>query len=306
MPTCRQSRLSSRFDRLFFATVALLLAAAPSLASNIVSCPFSGTGGDQLDRGIVVPNYAGTNIRRLQLGYSSMIEGEYLITAVIHRETFDGPIVGSSSIYLTMPGGSLDDVAGVFHFGGVFDGAPVTAGDTLAITQSYTGPGTLFFDTGTGASCGSAYETDGTTPPLDTLRNDTVGISIDQVDLTSGCIKSDTVFCIDDVPGDRRFQLTVDFNHLGSSGSAQASLGTVGITHGGSFWFFTQDNPEMLVKVLNGCATNNNFWVFASAGTNVGFNLRVVDTSTSVTRTYSNLDGVAALPTQDTAAFPCP
>jgi hypothetical protein len=253
-----------------------------------------------------VPSYAGTNIRRLQLGYGSMTGGEYLITTQIHRGTFDGPLVGSSSIYLTLPGGSFDDVYGVFHFGGAFDGAPLNPGDTLAITQSYTGPGSLFFDTGTGPSCGSAYETDGTTPPLDVPRNNTVGISIDQVDLTSGCVKSDTVFCIDDVPGDRRFQLSVDFNHSGSSGQGQASAATVGITHGGSFWFFTQDNPEMLVKVLNACVVNHNFWVFASAGTNVGFNLRVVDTTTAVTNTYSNLDGVAALPIQDTAAFPCP
>ena len=98
----------------------------------------------------------------------------------------------------------------------------------------------------------------------------------------------------------------LDFSHSGSPVSpAQASVGTVGQGRGGSFWFFSQDNPEMLVKVLNGCGVNNHYWVFASAGTNVAFNLHVMDTVTSLSQTYSNSDNVAAVPVQDTSAFKC-
>lgn len=97
----------------------------------------------------------------------------------------------------------------------------------------------------------------------------------------------------------------MDFSHAGGpSGSGQAiPTGTIGIAHGGTFWFFSQDNPEALVKVLNACSINNRFWVFFSAGTNVAFTLHVMDTVTSATKTYSNPDNVAAAPAQDTSAF---
>jgi hypothetical protein len=298
-----------------FAVLALLFAAAPSLASNAVSCAFSGVANDHADSGIVVLNYPGTNVRRLHIGYGANASGQYLITATIHRGAFDGPIVGASSIYLTLDANATADVDGFLHFGGVNDGAAVTPGDTLAIVHTWSGPGTLFFDAGTGpfdsssGNCGGIYETIGTSPPLDSQVRRTFGIQIDQDDptQTNACVKSDTVLCISNRAGDGRFQLTVDFHHAGgASGSGQASIGTLGVTHGGSFWFFGQDNPELLVKVLNGCGVNNKFWVFASAGTNVGFNLHVLDTVTSSSRTYSNTDNVAAVPVQDTSALPCP
>ncbi|MGE5412957.1 MAG: hypothetical protein ACM3NW_02190 [Syntrophomonadaceae bacterium] len=293
------------------ALAALVLVASPGLASTVVSCAFSGAPEDHADSGIIVTNYPGNNVRRLHIGYGTDTTGQYLITATIRRGAFDGPIVGSSSIYLNLDATSSTDVDGFLHFGGAFDGAPVTPGDTLTITHTWSGPGVLFFDAGTGAfgssgNCGGAYETIGTSPPIDVQVRGTMGIEIDQEDLTSACIRSDTVLCIENNPGDARFQLTVDFNRSGTAGTGQASLGTTGLAHGGSFWFFGQDNPEILVKVLNGCAINHKFWVFLTAGTNVGFTVHVKDTLTSVTNDYSNTDGVAAVPVQDTGAFPCP
>jgi hypothetical protein len=290
----------------------LLLVDSPSPGSTVVSCPFSGTPGDRADSGIVVMSYPGNNVRSLHIGYGADTTGQYLITAQIRRGAFDGPIVGSQSVYLNLDASATTDVDGFFHFGGQFDGAPVTPGDTLTITHTWSGPGILFFDAGNGGflstgNCGGAYETIGTSPPLDVQVRGTMGIEIDQEDQTTACIKSDTVLCIENNPGDFRFQLTVDFAHAGgASGSGQASLATLGVANGGSFWFFSQNNPEILVKVLNACSVNNKFWVFVTAGTNVGFNLHVMDTVTSATKTYSNPDNTAAVPVQDTSAFPCP
>ena len=61
----------------------------------------------------------------------------------------------------------------------------------------------------------------------------------------------------------------------------------------------------MLVKVVNGCGVNSRFWVFVSAGTNVGLNVKVTDVKAGVTRYYSNPDLTAAVPVQDTSAFGC-
>ena len=299
-----------------FAALAFLLAAAsPSIASTAVSCPFGGTPNDHADSGIVVASYPGTNIRRLHIGYGANVSGQYLITATIRRGAFDGPVVGASSIYLTLNANATADVDGFLHFGGANDGAAVTPGDTLTITHTWSGPGVLFFDAGTGAfgssgSCNGVHETIGTSSPVDVQVRGTFGIQIDQDDPSptagNACVKSDTVLCVPDKAGDGRFRLTVDFHHTGGiAGSGQASIGTLGVTHGGSFWFFGQDNPEILVKVLNGCGVNAHFWVFISAGTNVGFDLHLTDTVTSTSKTYSNPDNVAAVPVQDTSAVPC-
>jgi len=123
------------------------------------------------------------------------------------------------------------------------------------------------------------------------------------------CALNDTTLCIDDRPDDRRFQISVTYQT--SEGGERAGnghavpLSALGFRHGGAFWFFAPDNPEMLVKVLPACGVNGHIWVFASAGTNVGLALTVTDTVTGAARTYVNLDGTAALPVQDTSAFAC-
>ena len=59
----------------------------------------------------------------------------------------------------------------------------------------------------------------------------------------------------------------------------------------------------MLVKVLNGCAVNDRYWVYISAGTNVGFDVSVFDTDLFATKIYTNPDLTPALPIQDVAAL---
>ena len=71
----------------------------------------------------------------------------------------------------------------------------------------------------------------------------------------------------------------------------------------GLFWFFDAGNWEMLVKVLDGCAFNNHFWVFSAATTNVGYTLRVIDTETGAVAEYSNPLGTSAAALTDTNAF---
>jgi hypothetical protein len=57
--------------------------------------------------------------------------------------------------------------------------------------------------------------------------------------------------------------------------------------------------------VLNGCGLNNRFWVFFSAGTNVGLSLTVTDTQLGNTYPFTNT-ALTPVPTiQDTAALPC-
>ena len=90
--------------------------------------------------------------------------------------------------------------------------------------------------------------------------------------------------------------------------SASGSAVPHGITNlSTAFYFFTPDNLEVLLKILNGCAINNHFWVFFAATTNVEFTIQVTYTQGGRVRRYFNPLNNPAIPVQDTSAFAtCP
>jgi len=294
------------------AVAVLLLAVSPLLAAtaNVNSCPFSGSG-DFITRGFYLQNFSANNLGTVTLAYTADVAGSYMITLTAHSGAFNGPLVGTpKTANVSLTPGTMTPVT--FDFAG----APVTAGSTLAFTQS-SPSSNVFYDVGpcnTGVSCASCpgvVETTDTTPPLSTFRRGSVGVTATQEVVSSGgCTPSDTVLCIDNNPGDKRFQISVTFSTVqsgGLSGNGHAiALAPLGVSQGGLFWFFQANNPELLVKVLNACTVNNKFWVFFSAGTNVGFRVTVLDTATGTSRIYVNPDLNPAPPLQDTSALSCP
>ena len=70
----------------------------------------------------------------------------------------------------------------------------------------------------------------------------------------------------------------------------------------GSFWFFSNANLEVIVKVLDGRSVNGHFWVFYGALSNVEYTITVTDTETGAVRTYFNPQGQLAS-VADTSAF---
>ena len=124
------------------------------------------------------------------------------------------------------------------------------------------------------------------------------------------CEPDDTTLCIDDAPGDGRFKVQVTFDtELGGglNGTALAtSLSGLGAPTGGLFTFFDPSVPEMVLKVINGCDSNDHYWIFFSAGTNAGFTVTVEDLiADSAPWTYTNPDLTAAPAVQDILALPC-
>jgi hypothetical protein len=123
------------------------------------------------------------------------------------------------------------------------------------------------------------------------------------------CQAGPTTLCLDHATGDERFEVTVTFETIQGGGLAGQGtaipLGSLGVTTGGLVHFGNPANPEILVKVLNGCAINQHHWVFYAATTNIGFTVTVRDTATDELATYSNPDLTPAAPVQDIAAFEC-
>ena len=123
-------------------------------------------------------------------------------------------------------------------------------------------------------------------------------IGYDTVTTASPCVPGPSTLCLG---ADGRFQVDVTWTDFeGSTGEGMA----VPLSEtSGLLWFFSQSNLEMLIKVLDGCAINDHFWVFMAATTDVEFSAVVTDTATGVRRTYFNQLGQSADAITDTAAF---
>ena len=74
------------------------------------------------------------------------------------------------------------------------------------------------------------------------------------------------------------------------------------VSNTGAFWFFSPDNLELVIKVLDGRAINGHWWVFYGALSNVEYTITVTDTQTGAVKTYFNPQGQLAS-VADTEAF---
>ncbi len=105
---------------------------------------------------------------------------------------------------------------------------------------------------------------------------------------SANCTPSGTSLCL----ADGRFEVTVDWSTAdGRRGSGGAVPGT---SNSGLFYFFGEDNWEMLVKVLDGCGVNEHHWVYAAAATDLGLDIAMTDTATGAASTYSKEPGAPA------------
>ena len=115
------------------------------------------------------------------------------------------------------------------------------------------------------------------------------------------CEPGATTLCLND----GRFQVDVDWRDFDNSTGSGMVLRRE--NDQGSFYFFNPNNTNLLVQLLEACGNNDHFWVFASANTNVEYDLTVTDTATGVSRVYGNPLGQVAQAITDTSAFAtCP
>ncbi|MEM9595842.1 MAG: hypothetical protein AAGD06_16340 [Acidobacteriota bacterium] len=98
-----------------------------------------------------------------------------------------------------------------------------------------------------------------------------------------------------------RFRVEVDWRDF-DGGRGAATL-AVRSPDSAVFYFFDENNWELMVKVLDACGVNGHFWVFAAATTNLEYTLRITDTANGTVKTYSNPLGTAAAAVTDTGAF---
>ena len=105
---------------------------------------------------------------------------------------------------------------------------------------------------------------------------------------------------------DSRFEVKVNW----WKADGESGVGRVveaGTDDSGLFRFFDPLNWEVLIKVLDGCRTNGRMWVLGASTTDLGYRIRVTDTITEESRSYTNEPGQPAPAIVDTKAFsqPC-
>lgn len=111
------------------------------------------------------------------------------------------------------------------------------------------------------------------------------------------CVVGATTLCLND----DRFRVVVRWETDSDSGDGQA-VELTGDT--GYFWFFSENNVEVVIKVLNGCAIGEGaYWVFIGGLTDVRVEVEVEDVEADESKTYINEAGTLFVPVTDTAAF---
>ena len=101
-----------------------------------------------------------------------------------------------------------------------------------------------------------------------------------------------------------RFQVEVAWeNNAGESGPGR--LVQPPSQDSALFYFFSEDNWELMVKVLDGCAINGFYWVFGAASTDVAYQVKISEVGGTRTFEFSNEAGQPAAATTSITAFAC-
>ncbi len=149
-----------------------LVVVTPAQAATPVTmtCPFTNSGsGDNLGRGFYIV-FTGDTLDTVTLQYAVNTTDNYSVTLTARLSAFDGALVGQDTQAFAGTASTLQQVT--FNFGG----ASVPAGSTITFAQvQNTGTAAGFhIDTGV-EPCAGFTQTNGTTPPLDSFRRDSIG-----------------------------------------------------------------------------------------------------------------------------------
>jgi len=104
------------------------------------------------------------------------------------------------------------------------------------------------------------------------------------------CTPNGTTLCLNG----GRFQARAIFSAptLGITNAPAQAVPLTGDT--GYFWFFSANNVEITLKVVDGRAFNGFFWAFYAALSDVAYTITITDTDTGIVKTYSNSQGSLA------------
>ena len=159
---------------------------------------------------------------------------------------------------------------------------------------------TLIFAVVAGASCGSELYSGSASSRVSLVVSGSSSASTPPASSSTASCKADaSTACLNG----GRFKVQVNWaaSQLNPPQSGEArAVPLTGDT--GYFWFFSSNNVELMIKVVDGSKVNGHFWVFYGALSNIAYTINITDTATGASRTYANPQGTLAS-IADTAAF---
>ena len=114
-----------------------------------------------------------------------------------------------------------------------------------------------------------------------------------------GCLPDAQTLCLHD----GRFRVTGTWRDFDRRTGLAHAAPLAGHEASGLLWFFGADNPELTVKVIDGCALNGRWWVFLASGSTVAYEVEVTDTVTGARARYANALGFSPPLVADTSAL---
>jgi len=162
-----------------------IVLSTPPPTAPLYDCPFGSGGGDRLTRGFYLENFPAKRLDRVTLQYYPRSAGAYRVQLTAREGSYDGRIIGGTQTATFRATSASDVITHTFDFGG----ATVTQGATVTFSQqllSQPPRSAIFYDTGSGSGCADVTQTVGTSPPLDSVRRDRVGVRVTSVDRMRG------------------------------------------------------------------------------------------------------------------------
>jgi hypothetical protein len=153
---------------------------SPPPLPPLYSCPFDNDGiGDGLDRGFYVENFPARRLDEVTLQYNPKSAGQFVIELTAREGGYDGRLIGRRTVDFTVGGSTTTQQT--YDFGG----ATVTEGATVAFSHEIVerpGGASISYDTASDSGgCADIVQTNGTSPPLDSVRRDSVGLQMNSV-----------------------------------------------------------------------------------------------------------------------------
>jgi len=138
----------------------------------LISC-LDGSPGDRIDRGFYVPSFPGVSLVQVDLFLSSSTLGTYTFDLTARSGTFDGSVIGIGTATVDLGSG---EVQTAFEF----SNAVVTEASTVtfAITQVGGPSDIVFYSVPVDNPSCPVIQTNGTEPPLSTMRRNGVKVVI--------------------------------------------------------------------------------------------------------------------------------
>ena len=265
----------------------VLLGAVPSLADGYQSFAGNNVGAPTFNR----PSGAGPGLSGVQAHYSAQrfLLLDDSVCTIYSTQNYDG--------YLHLYDGSFSPTSPLTNLMDGDDDAELGVGtsripsdldaNSVALAAGYY----TLVNSGFGSSSEGSFQMhvqcNGNVQPIQGL-------------CYFGGYPREQQLCLND-----RFGVKID-NVTNHPGDGHATPVRFGSKDSAFFWFYNDTNYEVIVKVLDGCAVNNHWWVFIAGITNQGHRIQIGDVTDGTIRTYTRTEGPPAQAINDVNAFDCP